>query len=1591
MWFNWTVPAIASKKKWCGACQLNDRKKCIQLDEICWDNYRDGRVWDPKLNKDCLKAIAPLCYNIWVAGGQNDPQCLDFSKSMNFLQMGIVPSLTSAAYSSSGKKVLLRFSTAIRQDRFVDCSTAFTTATLNWLPASKACSWTSKSDLEVDFDPSRGIMKELTIDSKTFYYDYEYAQAPTPETTTTVKMPPLNVTLQIKGITAVSACDNVELFGSSLTPTLYPLQFAWEIAYQPAVTGKLASESGAYFSSYKQFSETSTLTIPSRLLKYGNDIQVTLKAKAASEQSASGEVKTSTMIKIFGSMPKIKFSSKSASVLELDGNKSNSVPLQIDTSQCGADSTGDEGANVLIPVEISFGVASGNSQEVVTTKGSAENELASKMNEKYKKLKAVFVSSAMGFQYGKYYNITANIKDKISGKINSDCLIIFISKPAIEAVIDSPGSLVSIEKDVTLKGHNSKFPVLGSDKKSFNWKCINATAMAIGGSCDCPILTDAELSNTNLKLKKEKLVSLCKYSFSLTVSAVAEKSKRTASDSTEFMTFTGPATPCKSKVVPPDDPEVNDIYLTLGMDTTEKTGSGNYTWVLTEVESTDPRVEEKYSEKNKFVFNFFKEKMGANIDPAIKKGDVNKPAKGRRRLADLTPRFTSGPNVRVLALDKTTMLPMYKYNFAVITYAGDKPTFLFVPFTMPPAPRARNFAISPANGTGFSTQFGFTFTLTSSNAVDDAQYQLFRKNCPGSNNTMSPLTQKFSKSNSYKATLAPGLKACNYSVEITLKIFEYENSLNMVQTVMVEEPEAPLQEALGGQVDQLTSNPDLTMDQKLSIMAEVSNVNVTEETPQSKNLTQNIFKELNATDAPGGVIDSLEDKDKVALISTATTTMASLVTSHAASIDVDMASTMADKVDSMLNKVNASEGAQNIIPAAVSALSGIATLGAKKETDNKFYENMQNTMKKMNDMKMNTLLPGSTPYVVKSAAIDMVVSKTFADDYAKNQTVKTGNGVNIGLPDALKDALISSMNMTTDNPITFGTSISSTSFNPLKNIKNCTAITNTSLTNGSTQGFLPSTVQKIYEDLGKGKLEDLVNKKEQEAPLVQVSFKPYELNNDASETKLNVSGLAPVLPEGKEVAFSIPVKQDMSEIVNKTIIVPLYYDAERQMWSNENCSLDTPKIGDTVLTMRCSHMGRGTPNSVNEGFSVTVDIVKDVFKVIKAGNYQQLIDVGALMNFNGRTMSAFSIAAATLVFAIVTTMILVRKDREDILRMKIKCLFKKFEKTKEVPDSGILVKIVAFFSKLKNRGMSSIIKRKQQTVKPDKSVGEDEHKLTMQKDPDANKGSNGFTRLSLDEVKLIRDCYEMYQQCLLVYTEYETQMIMSVELENNKILARKTQQYIDNIILYEKVTLWTLLMQEHQLINAFTKPEITNPRALKFLVFITVLVGELFVTGYFHDADATKGIDNDPNGFITSSLIFSIAATVLMVPMKIIITLFMSGKPLNDNMTREEVERADANRGTLQKFGIGLGIGLITVFTYGIMMYVVTFSEIALSNWLITFGISAFTEIFVMAPVKVLFKLTLGVLLMKVSRVKWIFNAIGTCFVKIIDWISSVV
>ena len=749
---------INCTKGYCGSCQLVDRTLCAQLNGVCWKDYTNFSLSIPFTTTDCLKAMAPICYNIWTTTNISNTQCIDFVPYLDFTQMQIKVKLLSVNLTSDGQYIILTFDKPIYTNNFVDCSTAFSQDTLNWLPASKSCTWTNSTVLSVSFSPEQGIPNNITIMPGNFTYNYIYCQQSADKTTMAVTLPPPKMVVVVAGLTTISECDNLELLANLAGPSLYPLVYAWNITF--VTIGSLMSRqdvatANQYFQTYNNYSALRPVSIPSAYYRKDCVINVTLLAIAA---TASSDVVSQTVIvNILGDIPKVKFSSKSQSVSELPGDQKSILPIQIANKRCQRDNSSrrlQSAEDDLIPISVNFQIFSGSSTKLMI-RGPTERILENLFNQMYTQYHILSMDKLAGFQYGSYYKILSTIINLETGIKNNDTFTFLFTKPTLTSIIQPLGTIVSISQNIILNGANSTFPDAKGEAMGYKWACLSCTSLTMSGNCSCPIFSRSSTFMPRLVLQKEYLQDLSKYVFSLTISSAGIGSPRTDSSQIQFYTFKAPIRPVTGRIIPGSNNKVKDEYFTFQLSYSGPDTNLAYNWTLVAIQSFDPNSAAYYSEKNAFIMQFLK-KLGVN--DTIRPDGQDIPIPNNLKPTCLTP-----SNVRFLGIDKSSLIPQYQYTYAVVVNYPDFPSFVWVDFLAPRTPRQRLLSISPATGVGFSTVFSIVYLLPQITDIDQGKYQIYYKNCPSQNASAKSLTQVMGQSNLFTTTLAPGDAKCKES------------------------------------------------------------------------------------------------------------------------------------------------------------------------------------------------------------------------------------------------------------------------------------------------------------------------------------------------------------------------------------------------------------------------------------------------------------------------------------------------------------------------------------------------------------------------------------------------------------------------------------------------------------------------------------------------------------------------------------------------------------------------------------------------------------------------------------------------------------
>ena len=1109
-------------------------------------------------------------------------------------------------------------------------------------------------------------------------------------------------------------------------------------------------------------------------------------AKAANQDS--DVVSQTVIVNILGDIPKVKFSSKSQAVSDLQGDTASVLAMQIANKRCARSSSlrrlqSDSGDN-LIPISTDFQIFSGTNLNLMI-KSPQEKILEGKLNKMYEKYNILSVDKTQGFQFNKYYKIMAKITNLETDQVNNDTYMFSFIKPALKSVIDPIGGIVSISSNVILNGGNSSFPDSKGEMIGFKWACLSCTSLTKNASCSCPLFSRARTLISKLTLQGSSLQNLCKYVFSLTISATGFGSARTDSSQIDFITFKLPIRPVIGRIIQGKNNKVKDVYFTFQLSYLGPDSNLLFNWTLIEVKSFDPNSTEYYSEKNAFVAKFLK-KLGLDDYDSGGSKDIPIPSK-------LIPKYLTPTNQRYLGVDKTTLIPQYQYTFAVVVTYPDIPSFIYVALTAPKLPRSRLITLSPITGVGFTTPFSLVFLLPQITDIDKAKYQIYRKDCPSNRKSQAKsLTQVMGQSNLFTATLAPGDAKCKYQVEIILRAIEFDDYIEGSVIATVTTPTTPASQLISKQLAGLVANKDaLTVDQTISTLSGLSAVNQTEKSAETTNSVKTMIGLVSTIDTPtGGALTLCDPADKAKVLNTTTNILSNMVNNQAATVDLSTAGTVSGKATNYLSIAKKVVDGTSMIPSIVSSLSGAADIGKTNEANPAFYNSHQQALGNMTQMKINETQPNAPPYSVTSPSVEMVVQKNYTNAFDSPQNATSEKGSQLKMPGGLQDQLLADITKTagqTNNTLAVGTSMSSLSYNPFSNIKKNSAINTTSFSsNSSGELATPTTISSIYNDLSKGKLKDVVDEQEQDTDVIQVAFTPSEVQKDSSETLTGKNLIISSLPPQKKAYFTFPtpVKNDSMEIKD-TLMVPLFYNPANKQWTNDGCQIDSP-IFTSVINVSCSHIGKpvlkGNKVQVfDTAISIVVDVLKDVLNVLRAGNYEALYSFDSFLD---APPTNYAVLACVLVFFGLIGLITVRlkkKDRKVLFYERIRTLYKRFGIKPKGQSEGLLKDAFGFISNLKLEGAKITFKNlnTQAKAKDEKSTSTRNAREVKEK----TCVSNGFNRLSWMEERELESLFYYYHENTYLFSEDELYKLLFDSIQENKVLTRLTQQRLEDIIL----------------------------------------------------------------------------------------------------------------------------------------------------------------------------------------------------------------
>ena len=162
------------------------------------------------------------------------------------------------------------------------------------------------------------------------------------------------------------------------------------------------------------------------------------------------------------------------------------------------------------------------------------------------------------------------------------------------------------------------------------------------------------------------------------------------------------------------------------------------------------------------------------------------------------------------------------------------------------------------------------------------------------------------------------------------------------------------------------------------------------------------------------------------------------------------------------------------------------------------------------------------------------------------------------------------------------------------------------------------------------------------------------------------------------------------------------------------------------------------------------------------------------------------------------------------------------------------------------------------------------------------------------------------------------------------------------------------------------------------------------MTGYFFDAKDYISLSESGKQFLGDSAIIATLSSLMMIPLKLIITLFLGGKQLNNHVTKDELEKFDRNQKCYQTLGVVLIVGWVAACLYGIMMFIISFTTEALLKWIVTFFAGIFMNHIVIYNIKIFLSIIIAVFLLKLGRFKIMMTIASSCAGKIVDFFLKI-
>ena len=1180
-------------KMYCGPCQFNDVSLCMQFNGVCWKNYKHPLETANLSSFECASSLAKTCYPIWKQNGESDFQCRDYLKTFNITLLEAIPKALSASHvkANEGANVIIKFDIDVNFQNIQHCSIMLTPETISKLGNSYSCKWLSPKEYSIIYSPINGFLTNLTIRANTVYSSFAYALFAMESVTLLVEN---NGVITFEGILYAPSFVLPSL-GLTMTMSVKPIcglnwSYAWHFSYllggpQSQIEKKFIAD---FFNSYGiKSSKTMMVAIPAEVL-YKNSI-LRVAANAFSDLTKNPVVSEAIVI-ILNELTEqeiyFDLNSKSAITQILTSRKKNQIHIPLlwkNISSYSSENinslymTYGKAGNTSVRLEIK----SGEKRNQIVTRGEHELILEKKLLQnfiRFRMLNFEVVQKSPNINLFKsytYYNITMMAQyHLINGNFNNntDSMIVFFTRQSPVCRITTEWFIINPYIDNDIYSTTSEIDYGYGDEISYLWSCESCQKLSSPfDNCSCDVFHSPGIRRKHITtIKAYALTDLCKYVFSLSITVSNKNFVRSCYTTKEIATINYMNTGLKALALPGFEgrsSSKSEIYISaeiINPDMLE--GIKSFTWELLE-------VERKISAQNKFSkrSSFYTRAMKNNIYNNRWLLEINNNTDNSFIPAEYNPKVIDLPQVipPLLGISKASLPPDTSFTYLLnITYnsSSRKPLYSEANFETSSDPSLRELIISPINGTEYSTKFIFTFVpIANIDPNEEAEFQLFRKDCPNSTNQSEdiyiPFTIRLRNIFSFSSILAGGKIECDYQVGIKLKIYNKERVIETSKTIRVIYLKEKDRKANINSLIEELKDFNYNYNSVAQIITQL--YQISSNSPLlSLNELSRLLDILSRYDTE--FIDSLSElfteEEQTSFIELCLQMISNIANSGSKLITEPIFGSLIGKVKNYANMIrNLSSPGISLFPVVVYTLDALANNIKAQSYSKRYAEEIMPIIYLLIEAQIKEIIPNARAYQIFYPNINISIKST-SSSYASQVDLNHSLSVNqsVLFPSKLVTNFLSSIPKQTQ---ALTTVLVSVSFNPYNEIKQNIIISNASLSNISlAQGKItPEILSAIYNDIrnNSDKYNSIISPTLIYSNILHASLYLTTYSKEEGQKIINITSPIEPLLTSQKVLASISLLSPSLLSADNTIILPLYYNNKKKFWTNNQCDIDS--------------------------------------------------------------------------------------------------------------------------------------------------------------------------------------------------------------------------------------------------------------------------------------------------------------------------------------------------------------------------------------------------------------------------------------------------